>query len=63
MNKPPAFAELTEPDPGGEKEPGYDEWLRARIQSSVERDRAHPEERRTAAQVRAQLAERLKARS
>ena len=57
-----SVAEALDPNPG-EKEPGYDEWLRERVARSIERDRAHPEERRTIEQVRIHLAERLKARS
>ena len=60
MSKPPTFAELTDPDAAGEKEEGYDEWLRERVREAIEHDKAHPEQRRTIEEVRAHLAERLK---
>lgn len=58
-DRPMTVEDVLDPAPG-EKEPGYDEWLRERVRRSIARDEANPHERRTGAEVRARMAERIK---
>ena len=57
--------DISDPDdllePNGPKDAGYDEWVRQTTARAIARDRAHPERRRSAEQVRGHLEQRLRA--